>query len=158
MSNSIFKHTYSIYGKTMRFLGGGVLTQIFLTALLGSFQLIVPAQASESTIEIVGTWVEDGYLFHVEFEAEPANANCSLNGEGLIEFEVMYDAQTSSGVESVFGLATWYPGSDAEVLIETQGRAIGPQALCTTFTPCRIQAVHVVQTHCPVTNGPLFYN
>lgn len=119
----------------MRFFGRSILPKISLMALLGSFLLITPVHASESTIDIVGTWVKDGFLFHVDFEAEPTNANCSLNGKGLIEFEVIYDAQTSSGVASIFGIATWYPGSDSEVLIETQGQAIGPQLSVPRFPP-----------------------
>ena len=158
MNSSFFKVQYSNQKITMRFFGRRVFPKIFLTALLGSFLQIAPVHATESTINIVDTWVEDGFLFHVDFQAEPANTNCSLNGEGLIEFEVIYDAQTSSGVASVFGVATWYSGTDSEVLIETQGQAIGPQALCTTFSPCNIQDVHVVQTHCPVSEGPIFYN
>lgn len=60
---------------------------------------MTPAHANESPIDIVDTWVEDGFMFHEAFEAQPANANCSFCGEGLIEFEVTYDAQTSNGVE-----------------------------------------------------------
>ncbi len=92
----------------------------------------------------------------MEFEAQPTNAKCELYGEGLIEFEVAYDAQTSSGIKSVFGVATWYPNFETEDWIETQGQAIGPQALCTEFSPCRIQEVTIVNAWCPVTNGPLF--
>ncbi len=158
MNRPFFNNNYSIYSMAKRFVDERVLPQVILTTLLGSFLWMTPVQANESTINIVDTWVEDGFLFHVAFKALPANANCSLNGEGLIEFEVVYDAQTSSGVESAFGVATWYPSSDSEVWIETQGQAIGPQALCTTFSPCRIQAVQVVQTYCPVTDGPIFYN
>ncbi len=117
---------------------------------------MTPVQANESTINIVDTWVEDGFLFQVAFEAEPTNSHCQMDGEGLIEFEVAYDAQTSGSVESVFGVATWYPSSDSEIRIATQGQAIGSQALCTRFSPCEIQAVHIVETWCPVTNGPLY--
>jgi len=133
-----------------------LLLTIITLACLASFILIPLAQANESNIDIVDTWVEDGFLFHVAFEAQPANANCELEGEGLIEFKVAYDAQTSSGVESVFGVATWYSNSDTENWIETQGKAIGSQAVCTNFSPCRIQEVNIVKAWCPVTNGPLF--
>lgn len=59
---------------------------------------MTPAHANESPIDILDTWVEDGFLFHVAFEAQPAKVNCSLCGESLIEFEVTYDPQASNGV------------------------------------------------------------
>ena len=156
MNRCPFTHNFSYDSITKLFPEGRLLLQIILLTLLGSFPLMTPAQANESPINIVDSWVEDGFLFHVEFEARPTNAICALNGEGLIEFEVAYDAQTSSGVESVFGVATWYPNSHTEDWTETQGQAIGPQALCTEFSPCRIQEVTIVKAWCPVTNGPLF--
>ena len=93
--------------------------------------------------------VEDGNLFHVAFEAQPINANCSVDGEGIIEFGVAYHSQGSSGIESVFGVAGWYPASDEDTWIETQGLAYGPIALCTKYTPCRIKEVNIVKTYCP---------
>ena len=156
MNRCPFTHNFSLDSITKLFPEERLLLQIILLTLLGSFPLMTPAQANESNINIVDSWVEDGFLFHVEFEAQPTNANCALDGEGLIEFEVAYDAQTSSGVESVFGVATWYPNFETEDWIETQGQAIGPQALCTEFSPCRIQEVTIVKAWCPVTNGPLF--
>ena len=130
---------------------------IVLAALLGSFFCISSAQADQSPpITIVDTWVEDGFLFHVAFESQPANVHCELNGEGLIEFEVVYGAQTSNRVESVFGVAPWSSNSNTDITSKTQGQAIGPQALCTKFTPCRIQNISIVKAWCPVTNDPLF--
>jgi len=156
MNRFPFTHNFSHYSITNLFSGGRLLLQIILLTLLGLFLLMTPAQANESNIDIVDSWVEDGFLFHVAFKAEPTNAKCALNGEGLIEFEVAYDAQTSSGFKSVFGVAIWYPASNTHSWIETQGQAIGPQALCTTFSPCRIREVNIVKAWCPVTNGPLF--
>ncbi len=127
-----------------------------LMILLGFLFFIQPVHAAESSMSIVDTWVEDGYLFHVVFEGQPANASCELEGEGLIEFEVAFDAQTTSGFNSVFGVAVWYPTSHSYSVIETAGKAIGPQALCTEFSPCHIQEVNIVKTWCPVTDGPLF--
>ena len=157
MNHSLFTNNFSINKLANLYTCGKRLPRIILLALLGSFFLLAPAQASESRIDIVDSWVEDGFLFHVAFEAEPANTNCELEGEGLIEFEVAYDSQTSSEAESVFGVATWYPGSDADTWTETEGQAIGPQALCTRFSPCRIQQINIVKAWCPVTDGPLFY-
>lgn len=146
---------YSLNGNRSRdwtaklFSGAGIIPRIILPTLLGSCLLMAPAQASEPQIDIVDTWVEDGNLFHVAFEAQPINANCSLDGEGIIEFGVAYHSQGSSGIESVFGVAGWYPASDADTWIETQGLAYGPIALCTKYTPCRIQEVNIVKTYCP---------
>jgi hypothetical protein len=116
---------------------------------------MAPVQASDPQINIVDAWVEDGNLFHVAFETQPTNANCSLDGEGIIEFGVAYHSQSSSGVESVFGLAGWYPASDADTWIETKGLAYGPLAICTKYTPCQIKEVHIVKTYCPDSYRPL---
>ncbi len=156
MNRCPFTHNFSYDSITKLFPEGRFLLQIILLTLLGSFPLMTPAQANESNIDIVDSWVEDGFLFHVAFEAEPSNAKCALNGEGLIEFEVAYVAQTYSGYNSAFGVAKWYPASKADNWIETQGQAIGSSALCTTFSPCRIQEVNIVNAWCPITDGPLY--
>lgn len=155
MNGSYFNNNHSIAWRVKRFLGDRMISRIILATLLVSFLLMAPAQASQQPVDIVNTWVEDGFLFHVTFKYQPSKARCALDGEGLIEFEVVYDAQTSSGTQSAFGVATWSPGSDADDWIETQGKAIGSQALCTTFSPCRIQQVNIVKAWCPV-DGPLF--
>jgi len=156
MNSFFFNDKYTNDELTKRHCGGRVLPQIILTTLLGSILLITPVQASTSSINVVDTWVEEGFLFHVGFEAEPANAKCELEGEGLIEFEVAYYPQTSSEVASVFGVAIWYPNAESEDWIETQGKAFGPQAFCTTSSPCQIQEVNIVNAWCPVSNGPLY--
>lgn len=143
-------------GLTQRRCDGGSLSQVILVTLLGIFLLMSPVQASTSPITVVDTWVEDGFLFHVEFEAKPANAQCELAGEGLIEFEVAYNAQTSSETASVFGVAIWYPNTETKEWIETEGKAMGPQAFCTSSSPCRIQEVNIVKAWCPVSNETLF--
>lgn len=137
------------------FLGDKLKSGIILSTLLVPFFLLSPAQASQLPVEIVNTWVEDGFLFHVTFKAQPAKADCSLKGEGLIEFEVVYDTLNSSGAQSVFGVARWSHGSNTDSWIETQGKAIGAQSLCTTFSPCGIQQVNIVKAWCPV-DGPNF--
>ncbi len=155
MNGFYFNNNHSIARRIKRFFDARVISRIMLPTLLVSFLLMTPAQASQSSIKIADNWVEDGFLFHVTFKYQPAKTRCALDGEGLIEFEVVYDAQTSSGTQSAFGVATWSPGSDADDWIETQGKAIGSQALCTTFSPCRIQQVNIVKAWCPV-DGPLF--
>jgi hypothetical protein len=154
MNGSLINGNRSIYRMVKLFSGAGLIPGIILTILLGSCLLMAAAQASEPQIDIVDTWVEDGNLFHVAFEAQPINANCSVDGEGIIEFGVAYHSQGSSGIESVFGVAGWYPASDEDTWIETQGLAYGPIALCTKYTPCRIKEVNIVKTYCPDSYRP----
>ena len=95
MNCSVFSHKYSAYVKAPRFIRGRYLLLMILPTVLGSFLCMTLAQANESAINVVDTWVEDGFLFQVAFETEPSNIHCQLDGEGLIEFEVAYDAQTN---------------------------------------------------------------
>jgi len=131
-------------------------SQIIILVVLTIFLLGTNGREYENSITITDTWVEDGFLFHVELEAPPSNVGCSFDGEGLIEFEVVYTSQTYSQVASVFSVATWYPSSQSHEPIETQGKAIGPQGLCTTFSPCRIYEVKIVKAWCPVSDGPMY--
>ena len=156
MNSSLINGTRSIYRMAKLFFGAGLIPRIILVTLLGSCLLMASAQASDPHIDIVDTWVEDGNLFHVRFEAQPTNASCSLDGEGIIEFGVAYYTQSSSGVESVFGVAGWYPASDENTWIETQGLAYGPIALCNKDTPCRIKKANVVKVYCPDSYRPLY--
>ena len=156
MNSSLINGNRSIYRMTKLFFGAGLIPLIILVMLLGLWLLMASAQASDPHIDIVDTWVEDGNLFHVRFEAQPTNASCSLDGEGIIEFGVAYYTQSSSGVESVLGVAGWYPASDANTWIETQGLAYGPIALCNKDTPCRIKKANVVKVYCPDSYRPLY--
>jgi hypothetical protein len=156
MNHSPITYTFSNREGRQLYSGRNLLAQIILQTLLVACVLLTPALASQSPFDIVDTWVEDGFLFHVEFDTQPTNAQCELDGEGVIEFKVTYRAQGSSGIKSVFGLAIWYPNSNTEERVETHGRAIGSQAVCSTFSPCILQAVNIVKTYCPVTNDPLF--
>lgn len=135
------------------FSGGLLVFSFLLNGVLGFFSLSV---AQETPILVLDSWVEDGFEFHVRISAPPSNAICSLQGEGLIEFEVSYYTSASSEHESVFGVATWFPASDPIGTVETHSSVIGPQALCTNTSPCRIRSVQVVKTWCPPTNGPLY--
>ena len=156
MNGSLINGNRSIYRMTKLFFGAGLIPRIILVMLLGSYLLMASAQASDPHIDIVDTWVEDGNLFHVSFEAQPTNVSCSLDGEGIIEFGVAYYTQSSSGVESVFGVAGWYPASDENTWIETQGLAYGPIALCNKDTPCRIKKANIVKVYCPDSYRPLY--
>lgn len=127
-------------------------------AFLSSALLIASGQASEPQIDIVDSWVEDGFGFHVAFEASPSNDSCSIIGEGFIEFEVAYSApNNSSGVKSVFGLAIWPPNSENETIVVTQGKANGSQAHCFYSAPCRIKDIMVVKTWCPISEESIWW-
>lgn len=157
MDRSLFSVNFSINGITKLVLGVRLLPRIILPTLLGSFLLMTPAQASDPQIDIVETWVEDGFGFYVAFEASPTNDSCSITGEGLIEFEVAYSAPNNSGgVESVFGLAIWPPNSDNETTVLTQGKANGSSAHCWKSSPCRIKDVIVVKTWCPISEEEIW--
>lgn len=155
MNGSYFNNNHSIDRRVKRFFGDRMISRITLATLLVSFLLMAPVQASESHIKVVNTWVEDGFLFHVTFKYQQSKARCELDGEGLIEFEIVYDAQSSSETQSVYSLAGWTFDSDDDDWIEMQGKAIGSQGLCTTFSPCEIQQVNIVKVWCPV-DGPDF--
>lgn len=156
MNSSLINGKRSIYRMAKLFFGAGLIPRIILPTLLGLGLLMASAQASDPEIDIVDTWVEDGNRFHVSFEAQPTNASCSLAGEGIIEFGVAYYTQGSSGVESVFGVAGWYPASDEDTWIETQGLAYGPITLCNNDTPCRIKKANIVKVYCPDSYRPLY--
>ena len=157
MNPVFFVSAFFRNGITPAFFNAKRPTQTFfmIIVFLSPILLVTPVQATESAISILDTWVEDGYLFHVALEAAPTNTQCELHGEGLIEFEVVYGTQNMSGLASVFGVALWYPEFETADRIETLGQAVGPQAFCTDFSPCRIQEVHIVNAWCPVTNGRL---
>ncbi len=76
MNRSLINGNRSIYRMAKLFFGAGLIPRIILPTLLGSCLLMAHAQASDPQIDIVETWVEDGNLFHVAFEAQPTNANC----------------------------------------------------------------------------------
>ena len=133
------------------------LSRVAILAFLSSALLIASGQASEPQVDIVDSWVEDGFGFYVAFEASPSNDRCSIFGEGLIEFEVAYSAPNNSGgVESVFGLAIWPPNSENETTVLTQGKANGSQAHCFNSAPCRIKDIIVVKTWCPISEESIW--
>ena len=133
------------------------LSRIVFLTFFSFILLMTSSQASEPRVEIVDSWVEDGFGFYVVFEASPSNDSCSIIGEGLIEFEVVYAAPyNSGGVESVFGLAIWPPNSENETTVLTQGKANGSQALCFNSAPCRIKDIIVVKTWCPISEESIW--
>ncbi len=133
-----------------------VYVLVVVIPLVWALVLTSWSAAQESSFSVIDSWVEDGFEFHVGLEAPPSNTMCSLHGEGLIEFEVAYYTPASSEQESVFGVATWFPASNPDETVLTYGAVLGPQALCTKSSPCRIRSVQVVKTWCPPMDGPLY--
>ena len=132
------------------------LSRIVFLTFFSFILLMTSSQASEPRVEIVDSWVEDGFGFYVVFEASPSNDSCSIIGEGLIEFEVTYWAPNYSGVQSAFGLAIWPANLENQTTVETQGKANGSQAHCLDSTPCHIKNIMVVKTWCPISEEPIW--
>ncbi len=156
MNHFFLNHNTFNYHKDGIVTGRIFFWLLILTTPLLPFILTIPVQASEPKIKIVDVWVEEGFLFHVTLDSHPNNSDCVLNGEGLIEFEVLYTAQSSSGMKSAFGVAIWYPGPNPDDWITTHGETMGPQAFCTEFSPCLVHEVNIVNTWCPDIEGPFF--
>jgi hypothetical protein len=115
-----------------------------------SLCLTTSAQAGEPQIDILNSWVEDGYIFHVDFEVLPYHVYCQTTGSGYIGFNVHYKDSRSGEDDWTFGLAQWPDGSASDFKVESHLTSYGPQAFCTGFSPCTIQKVQMVKTWCPV--------
>ena len=143
--------------KTPSVFGVAYLSRVVFLTFFSFVLLMTPSQASEPQIEIVDSWVEDGWGFYVAFEASPSNDSCLIIGEGLIEFQVTYWApNNSSGVQSAFGLAIWPANSENETTVEARGKAHGSQAHCFDSSPCTIEDIMVVKTWCPISEEPIW--
>jgi len=122
-----------------------------------TLSLTTLAQASELQIEIVDSWVEEGYIFHVDFQVPPYNVNCATTGAGFIAFNVYYKDPQSLQGDWTFGLAPWPGGSAHDSNVESHLTAYGPQGFCTKFSPCIIQNIEIIQAWCPPLEGESFY-
>lgn len=148
---------HSSQTKTLSAFGFSYLSRVVFLTVFSFVFLMAPSQASEPQVEIVDSWVEDGLGFYVAFETSPSNDSCSIIGEGLIEFEVMYSApNNSSEIQSAFGLAIWPANSENDRTVEIQGKANGSQAHCFDSTPCHIEDIMVVNTWCPISEEPIW--
>jgi len=121
------------------------------------FYLTTAAQASEPQIEIVDSWVEDGYIFHVDIELPPYHDYCTTTGAGFIAFNVYYKDTSSLEGEWTFGLAPWPEGLASDSNVESHMTAVAPQVYCTRFSPCTIQNVQMVKAWCPPLEGESLY-
>ena len=133
------------------------MRQCFFLAFFCSLSLMTLAQASELQIELGDSWVEDGYIFHVDIQLPPYNDYCSTTGKGFIGFNVFYDDTTSLEGEWTFGIAPWPGGLETDSLVGSHMTAVAPQVNCTKFSPCTIQNVQIVKAWCPPLEGESLY-
>jgi hypothetical protein len=129
------------------------LSQGFFLALFCGFLSLTSVQASDLQIEIVDSWVEDGYIFHVDFQIPPYTVNCVTTGAGFIGFNVYYKDTHSLQEDWTFGLAPWPNGVWSDSKVKSHLTAYGPQGFCTKFSPCTIQNVQMVKAWCPPLGG-----
>ena len=118
--------------------------------------LVTLAQASELRIEFGNSWVEDGYIFHVDIQLPPYNVYCTTTGRGFIGFNVYYEDRTSQEGEWTFGIAPWPGGPVSDSKVGSQMTAVAPQVYCTKFSPCTIQNIQIVKAWCPPLEGDSF--
>lgn len=122
------------------------------------FLSFVPlAQASELRIEFGNSWVEDGYIFHVDIQLPPYNDYCTTTGAGFIGFNVYYEDRTNQEGEWTFGIAAWPGGPVSDSKVGSHLTAVAPQVYCSRFSPCTIQNVQIVKAWCPPLEGESFY-
>lgn len=150
-----FLHIF--YRKTVTSLKYLILScGVFLT-LLSSLSLITSAWADELTIEFGDSWVEDGYIFHVDIQLPPYNVYCTTSGRGFIGFNVYYEDTRSLEGEWAFGIAPWPEGLVSDPKVGSHMTAVAPQVYCTRFSPCTIQNIQIVKAWCPPLEGESFY-
>lgn len=129
----------------------------FFLGFFCSFYLTTSAQASELQIEIVDSWVEEGYIFHVDIQLPPYHDYCTTTGRGFIGFNVYYeDTRSLEGVWT-FGIAPWPGGLVSDSQVGSHMTAVAPQVYCTRFSPCTIQNVQMVKAWCPPLEGESLY-
>ncbi len=133
------------------------MRQRFFLAFFCSLSLMTLAQASELQIILGDSWVEDGYIFHVDIQLPPYNDYCSTTGKGFIGFNVFYDDTTSLEGEWTFGIAPWPGGLEPDSRVGSHMTAVAPQVHCTKFSPCTIQNVQIVKAWCPPLEGESLY-
>jgi len=115
------------------------------------------SQASELKIEFGDSWVEDGYIFHVDIQLPPYNVYCSTTGRGFIGFNVYYEDTSSLEAEWTFGIAPWPEGLISDSKVKSHMTAVAPQVNCTSFSPCTIENVQIVKAWCPPIDENSFY-
>ncbi len=115
------------------------------------------AQSNELQIDIGDSWVEDGYIFHIDIQLPPYNVYCTTTGAGYIGFNVYYKDTRSLEEEWTFGIAPWPEGLISDSKVGSHATAVAPQVYCTRFSPCTILNVQMVKAWCPPLEGDSFY-
>lgn len=153
MNEQFLKSSYYFKRKNL------VLLKLFamILAFFCSLSLVTSTQANELEIDIVDYWVEEGYIFHVDFQVQPYNVNCTTSGAGFIGFNVYYKDPRSLDGDWAFGLAMWPEGPASDSKVGSHLTAYGPQGFCTRFSPCTIQNIQMVKAWCPPQGGESFY-
>ncbi len=151
---SSFHFVYRKISASLKYLtlSFGVFLGFFCT-----LSLVPSASADELPIEFGDSWVEDGYIFHVDIHIPPYNDYCTTSGRGYIGFNVFYGDTRSLDEEWAFGIAPWPEGFASESKVGSHMTAVAPQVYCTSFSPCTIQNVQIVKAWCPPLEGESFY-
>lgn len=110
----------------------------------------IQAREAQTQIDVLNSWVEDGYIFHIDFEVLPYHMSCHTRGAAYIGFNIYYKDTRSLKEAWTFGLASWPDGPGSDFKIESHLTAYGPQAFCSRFSPCLIQEVQMVKKWCPI--------
>jgi hypothetical protein len=153
MNGCFLKSFHFSHRKTQTSWKYSTMSRGFFLAFFCYLSLMTSAQASELQIEIVDSWVEDGYIFHIDFQVPPYHVNCTTTGAGFIGFNVYYKDPRSLQGDWTFGLAPWPEGLVSDFKVGSHLTAYGPQGFCTRFSPCIIQNVQMVKAWCPPLGG-----
>jgi hypothetical protein len=141
---------------------GRTITQIGLVlfALLGMVFVFSTSHANETQVEVIDSWVEDGFLFHVAFESEPSNANCALNDLRWLMTPTP-SMESTRFLESRFGIPALSPTIGLKRKVKPKGlKALAESLTPVTFKPSMwsgrivrpLMALCIHgQTNCPIT-------
>jgi len=157
MNGCFLKFFQFLYRKTPKSLKYSTMCLSISLAIFCSLSLMTLSQASELKIELGDSWVEDGYIFHVDIQLPPYNVYCSTTGRGFIGFNVYYEDTTSQEGEWTFGIAPWPEGPESDSKVRSHMTAVAPQVYCTRFSPCTIENVQIVRAWCPPIDENSFY-
>ncbi|HBP89729.1 MAG TPA: hypothetical protein PKK23_11305 [Nitrospirales bacterium] len=157
MNGHFLKSLYYLHRNTSASWDNAEVSRNFFLTLWCSLSLTTLVEAHELKIDIVNSWVEDGYIFHINFQVSPYNLNCPTTGAGFLGFNVLYKDPKSSQSDWTFGLAPWPDGPASDPKVWSHLTAYGPQGFCTSFSPCTIQDVQMVKAWCPPSGAETYH-
>jgi len=94
MNFCFLKSFHFSYRKTPTSWKYPTVCQSFFLVFFCSLSLLTLAQASELQIELGDSWVEDGYIFHIDVQLLPYNDYCPTTGRGFIPHILNLDKNT----------------------------------------------------------------